>query len=248
METNIINDTIEKLRINNNTDFEQFIKLIENYPSIHVIEFTSNIKLTTKYCELLGELLKTNTTLKKLYFQRNIHNYEDCKYLFEGLKINRSLDKFYMFSPELDYNASNLLSDLIETNKSLTCIAVYIRNDNNNSVAIRMINALKINNTLKQISINLDCRDPDVCEYFVDFIKNNRSLTNISIYNAGQYNLNFKSALSIINALKYNPSITQFHGLLFYANHPTWENLLNKYCDRNRHNIKLKEMMLLDWS
>jgi hypothetical protein len=95
---------------------------------------------------------------------------------------------------------------------------------------------LKVNTTLRSLSMGYNGTTNEICsEAICSMIKINRTLNAIYI---SDLDINVKS---LWNALKGNPSIY----CLFFSRNNNLE--ITNLCDRNRHNIKLKNMSLLEF-
>jgi hypothetical protein len=157
----------------------------------------------------------------------------------QNLAVDSPLEKLRIDSTTLTQSDLKLIGDIVKIKKSLILINIFTEKIDSDT-SIYMINALKSNNTLKYIGILLNYEDNNVCAYLAEFLKDNRS-TYISFY--GRDFVNLDGCNLVVNALEYNPYITAFYGL-----HIECYNTVKMYIERNKHNIKLKSMMLLDWS
>jgi hypothetical protein len=173
-----------------------------------------------KECIEICKLLETDTLIKTVYLNYKIDGNKYCEELANLLKVNNTITKLIICPRETDMLGSRILC----------------QNFN------RIIDALKINNTVTHIKIYVDHINHVYCKYFADLLKVNNRLSHIKL--CINY-LNHCDYKNIIDSIKYNSSI-----IYVCVKPPMYPylgyNKLRNYISRNKHNIKLKQMMLQD--
>jgi hypothetical protein len=228
--------------------FSEFADDIVNNKIEKISKFTHMINdyITADNCEEFIKLFKTNTSVESIEFPSNIFNKKCFELLNEVLKINNTIKELNLSNNVIDNECFELLMDGIKFNTSITNINIWYSDDIVNEYTTNIIiNMLSINNIIKVIQIPLYFSDFNQCIRFAEFIKNNNTLTKISISRKNGVNLDGIDL--IIDALEYNRNITDV-GL--YSGEISMM-LLDKiaiFCERNKFNTKLKSMSLLDWS
>jgi hypothetical protein len=212
-----VTDLNNKLHVLNNS--VQLINMLQNN-TIHTIELYHNFYKVIS-CDELTKLLKYNTSVDKI-------------------KIIFSYDESVKSECDFYNNCSKLLFDIFKTNKSIKYVELtnYIITNEN---LTHMFNVLKINDTIKHLTITLRSIDT---VYLVDLIKNNNTLEIIKIFT--NFTIRKEPYIDqLVDAIKYNSSITSIYICIVNIQAKKEQKIL-KYCDRNKYNARLKRLMIQD--
>jgi hypothetical protein len=189
----------------------------------------------------LFELLKINISVTSLCisYQSNTNNNKFYELLSDYLSISTYL-KYINFG---DYNISVensiLLSSALKKNNSLIQIHLYYQNLDKKGCNY-IIDSLKFNKTVTYFIINVPSIDGN---YLAELLKVNTTLTAIQLHitSVGEYRVEIE--IEIEKALKNNRYITVL--ILGYRRVGMEENI-KTYCERNKYNNNLKSLMLQD--
>jgi hypothetical protein len=170
-------------------------------------------------CINIFELLKANTSIKTLFFSYDNNIYEDeyCRLLGEFLLDNNTIDTLHIFVFGQNY---------------ILCKIKWKH----------IMNALKTNKTVKILIVQTALIGTSSCMRLSNLLKVNTTIDQI--YLCANV-INIKGREHIMNALQHNSTI-----VLFDSNHDTdlsVDRRIFEFCQRNKHNSKLKQMMLTDF-
>ena len=116
--------------------------------------------LTDEDALAIGELLKTNSTLKELYLWNN--NITDVQSIGEGLKTNNTLTTLYLFNNNItDDSGIQSIIDVLKTNNALKTLWLW-----NNQLSSNMRSQLKAIEQYKREwikRVSTSERDADTC-------------------------------------------------------------------------------------
>jgi hypothetical protein len=215
------------------------------------MEIYVRLQNTKKLIGIVTATQLINIFKNEIIHQINIHskftNIISCDQLFELLKMNTTINRvdFMMYDYDNNNNNNNeknhycnQLFELLKNNTSIEVLYLAHRNINND-VFGNLINALKVNTTLKHIMIETNSM---YCDHVVEILGCNKALFKIHLF---IYTVTYNQHNRIINALKNNPYVIDLH--LSSIETFSEKNKIKKYCIRNNHNIKLKELMLYDF-
>ena len=131
--------------------------------------------MNKKEVKSLSEMLKYNTSIKKLSISKNYTPYSDWFLIYKSLEFNKNIKKLILFNNLLTVNETdrrydlNLLCKCLYFNKSIT--SIYIED-----------------NIIKDIDL------------IVDLLKSNHHITSIDFFEFGFNGRNYD--INIINNLK----------------------------------------------
>jgi hypothetical protein len=225
-------------------NYDKILELLEFNTSVTQLYFPHNI-LTNNSIDKLCRVLKNNVlTSVSISITNNKVNYTNFKLLTKAFGENTSLTHLYISENTFGSDELRLISEMLKVNKSITNISIFFRVQNmDNEAIIHMIEALKINKTLRIVTIPMKLDELFVCVYFARFLRDYNTLSEIDLV-YGLYIDKFNINL-IIDALESNRNIWILDGF----NHEIDDIQLkrkNIYCDRNRHNINLRNLSILD--
>jgi hypothetical protein len=228
--------------INNKGEFinqEKLFTLLKNneISMLHTFGYTDS-----NYYDQLLKLLKINRSVTRLWIKYNGYS--------NNGKQNSNQNKFYKLICDylinttdlklinfIDYGISvensMLLSNAFKQNNSLNEIHLYNKHLDK-SACTYFINSLKFNKTITTLTTDICSIDGN---HIAELLKVNTSLTSISVYVEKVTNIRV-----IDNALKNNKYIEYI-----YTNfkQDMYKNI-STYCDRNKHNNKLRSTMIED--
>jgi hypothetical protein len=223
----------------------EFIKLLEHNTSIKTVHFPRNA-LNIESIKLLSEILKINTTITNLNLADSIFsNYEYCKLLTKAIGQNTSLTELHWMENNFGSDELKLVSDnIIKVNNSLKVVSIYFnRYIINNNAAIHLIDSLKLNKTLINVTIPMNLNNFHVCEYFAKFLRENDTICIYALLTGDNIDLNGIDL--IIDALEYNPYVKIISGFLYKIPGLISKQIRRRY-KRNNYNYGLRNMSILD--
>jgi len=143
----------------------------------------------------IGELLKTNNTLKELNLDDD--NITDIQSIGDALKTNNTLETLYLFNNNITDVQS--IGEGLKTNNTLTRLSL----SGNNITNVQSIGeGLKSNNTLKTLTLsNNNITDDGGIQSIIDVLKTNNTLKTLFLYD-NQLSDNMKSQLDVIEQYK----------------------------------------------
>jgi len=218
--------------------YGQLFELLKQNTSIHTIQFAFSDcfnAVNKNNCKLLHELLNTNTTIKKLYLIQNIMENEDWFNLVDALKDNIILTDLEL---DFDYNKLHGYYNVVTITNAI-------------NIWKKIVGILKVNTTLKNIKIvtptiydknyeklEISC----ISTYIVELLTVNKTLNKIHL----NISHNLKRLYDIIDILK-NKNNTSVTDLCLSSDMSPYEiDQITQICELNKHNIRLKELMLND--
>jgi len=207
---------------------------------------TNSLPIAINYKHIF-ELLKTNTSITHIkfdyshYYHRSKQSILWYKYLCETLIVNESLNTFSISSIYIIPGDLVGINKILKHNNSLKTIVLDCRILCSNTWD-KITDMLKINNFIKTViinTINIEFTTNFIEKNLIKLLCYNKSLNKIELY--GMHNkLCYKS---IIDTLYYNIHITSLE--LYYIDLEDREKI-TEICERNKHNIRLKNLMLED--
>jgi Ran GTPase-activating protein (RanGAP) involved in mRNA processing and transport len=186
------------------------------------------------------ELLEKYTNITTIYLYDNKIGNKGAKLIANLLKTNNHLTILDLSYNIIGDKGVKLLGDAIKQNTSL--ITINLQNNKLTLAGIKyFLDSFKENTTIKNLYIGWEYRSTynydDAIKIIIDFIQTNKTVNNIFI---GDIPIDINSMNMINSVLEDNPSITQFNYIIDNSNR------LNNICNRNKHNLRLKEMKLVD--
>jgi hypothetical protein len=188
------------------------------------------------------ELIKTNTSINSIFMstKTNIKHY---KLLCKALQINNFLQNISFEQEIMSSQICRWINKMLNVNTSLIGIQLLCRHIDDEGWS-SLINALHVNKTVKEIRITVRSISLININKLVELVKVNNTLNTLilsSYYAFEDYKL-------LINALKNNPSIINccVEDVDNYDLNSGVTNKIKKYTKRNKHNIRLKQMLIQD--
>jgi hypothetical protein len=208
--------------------------------SLSFFENPENISDNINYAQVF-EILKTDQSVTNIHFNsgsvNNDYDYTTWyKLLCNTLKFNNTINSLTITSK----NDKNwfYIDQLLKINNNIKRITMNCFSINRYSSSC-MKSALQNNGTLLKLQFNIRT----ICEEFFrclsEIISTNNTLRSLNLII--DYVPDLKHWGYIINAMEYNYSIIDIHS--GYYDKP---DKLRNYLARNKHNIRLKTMMLQD--
>jgi hypothetical protein len=219
-------------------DLQKLCEILKLNTSLESLSLESNAihDVGAKY---VSDFLKINNTLKTLILTSNCITYDGIKLIADSLIHNTCLDKLLLSSNNLKNEGAIYIMDLITQNNSITELDISYNFIDELGLKTIM-NILKTNTSLKSFRMNTSSNlysDNILSECVSDMLRQNNTLNKLGIYTSFGAP---RPILSIEDALIINPSITY----ILYDNKPI--TIIEEICSRNMHNLRLKEMMLVD--
>jgi hypothetical protein len=226
-------------KIRNNDDMIEIINN-EQICMLDLYEHPNNLSGKIDYIKLF-ELLKTNKSIRII----NFTNYEsittDIDYtewytlLCDTLTVNNSVDTLGI--PIIGHKGWHQVDQVLKTSNITHFMfsSFDTSTESNNS----MTNILKNNSTLLNLTDNTYIIDSEYCKCLADILSTNNTITSVFLSAFELDGLTY-----ITDVLEHNYSIQNLYTAdLVYVED---EQRIEKYCKRNKHNYKLKSMMLCD--
>jgi hypothetical protein len=134
--------------------------------------------------------------------------------------------------------------EMLKTNESITWICFGLDPNNNYDYSkwiILLVDILKMNTTLSKFFLAKSVINSRECNYISILLKMNSTLNSIIIIT-----LRVEQCMPITKAMKYNYFVTVFRLCCWGECEHKCKKVLKKYSDRNKHNIRLKALMIQD--
>jgi hypothetical protein len=218
-----------------NVDYVDNAKIIATNKYFRQIAINSIDKLT--------RVLKTNE-IYKLGFTTDPNIFDNdinYKKIFELLKTNTTITHIvFGSSRNINYDYSKwylLLSDTLVNNNKINSFCL-IKSTIDHEEINHINEILRINNNIDIIEI--DCRNMNNGVCLGKMLQENKTLNYFYMY-VERIITDYEH---IIRGLKDNYSITRV--LILCRTVLDLDNVINKFCKRNRHNIRLKSMIIQD--
>jgi len=181
---------------------------------------TININGTVEECREICKLLKTNTTVTKLYFRYIDDSEKHCKLLGDLLKVNNTITHLYIAADAYHFWNSNI-NDPCEGFSYIT-------------------DALEINKSLIVMKIDIVIMSYENCRLLAKLLKSNNNNVLRIINLATSVVTNYDE---LVLAMEHNFSITDL-SFEKYSHYDAYK--IKERCLLNTHNIGLKSMRLVD--
>jgi Ran GTPase-activating protein (RanGAP) involved in mRNA processing and transport len=183
------------------------------------------------------ELLEKYTNITTLFLYDNKIGNKGAKLIANLLKTNNHLTVLDLSYNNIGDKGVKLLGDAIKQNTSLININLF--GNKLKLVGFKyFLDSLEENTTLKSLSIGCGygiIYKDEAKKIIINFIRINKTVNHLFIRDIY---IDINTMNMINSVLEDNPSITQFNHII---NHT-----FNKICNRNKHNLKQKEMQLVD--
>ena len=227
------NTQIELLKLRNISDSKALnilmFQLIQN-KSVSSLEMDS-VKLDVEGGRTLRDILRENTTLRKMKISYSIVSIDVAQQLAEGLQYNTGLESLQLFWIS-DSKALNILMFQLIQNKSLSSLELnYVNLDVKGGRILRDI--MRENNTLRNMKLYKSIDSIDVAQRLADGLQYNTGLHTLylhDIYGSGVMKI-------LIEGLSCNNTIQT---LMLYWNSMTIEDyqLLNNSILKKNQTLK----------
>lgn len=149
-----VNSILTSLSLSNNNikDLNDFSNVLKTNSIISSINLSHNY-INDYNFNIFSEVLKSNTSISSLDLSfNNITSYDN---FFDILKTNSSLTELKILMIENSNNNLNL-SEMIKSNSSLVKLDLLVKNNSlTSNIPYIICKALKVNNTLYSLSINI---------------------------------------------------------------------------------------------
>jgi len=200
-----------------------------------------------EWCGILSDVLKFNTTIltMALYIVNTTKN--GLKSIYEGLSENKSIhvikiDMSNDLGTKVFSNNNKMLENMLKTNTHLTHIHFYFNNIDSMTWS-KIVESLKVNETVTRLGLTIRRRTNfNGSIQLKELLRVNKQICNMELYTRGMITFN-----DIISAIKNSPYITYFIENSEDNVADDMVEKIDKYCNRNLYNNKLKTMMLQDF-
>ena len=154
---------------------------------------------------LLADMLKVNTTLKKLNIRFCSITVTGISKITEALEVNTTLKTLDLSSAHFGNNGAIKLAKMLKNNKSIETL-IICDNSIGDSGMIEIAEALKSNNKLKELNINDNRFADNAANKIVEVISINKTLKKLYMaYNC----ITVMAADTIVKALQNNKTLIE---------------------------------------
>jgi hypothetical protein len=222
-------------------------QLFTSLKNNEVLEMNTSEYTDIQYYRELFKLLQINTSIKQLCIkygncnidsrQSDTDNSEFYKLLSDYLRISIYLRELILVDYHITIKNSMLLNDVFKHNNTLNEIYLYYRNLDKDGCT-HFIDSIKFNKTATVIGIDMNLINDN---HIVELLKVNTRIS--SIYFLHEEVEKPETIKTIEKALKNNQYVT-FLCVNFRSQNKYKK--INTYCERNKHNLELKSMLIQD--
>jgi len=166
---------------------------------------------------------------------------DTCGDFLKLVENNTSIKSiFFCGTDYVDLEFFKLLNTMLKNNTTLEVIQFAKTNISYESCKLLM-DSLNCNKSIKRLILN-ELLSFHQIKLIIELLKVNKTLTELYIFDGF---VDHDAVVDIVNALKDNPCITSLH-VNVNIGCKELQDRINKYCNRNTHNTKLKSMSLVD--
>ncbi|MFN8832266.1 MAG: hypothetical protein ACK5WS_00480 [Alphaproteobacteria bacterium] len=140
-----------------------------------------NTDISAEEAKHIGDLLKTNKTLKSIDYAWSKIADAGVQHICEALKVNKTLKSIHLSWNQITDAGVQHLCDLLKTNKTLKSIDLS-HNQITDAGVQHICEALKINATLQSIELRCNQITDAGVQHLCDLLKTNTTLQSIELY------------------------------------------------------------------
>ena len=168
---------------------------------------SENYKFTNEGAKMIGEAIKVNKTLKKLYISHNSISDDGAAAISDGLKCNISLQELNMSDNKITSEGAKMIGEAIKVNKTLKKLYIS-HNSISDDGAAAISDGLKYNFSLQELNMSYNKITNKGAKMIGEAIKVNKTLQKLDIsYNS----ISDDGAAAISDGLKYNISLQELN-------------------------------------
>ncbi|AYV82251.1 MAG: hypothetical protein Homavirus20_9 [Homavirus sp.] len=165
----------------------------------HITSIRIGDHISDEYCAKLVDILKDIQITYLSLYCCDI-NTLTCKALGELLSVSKTLQSLHVSRCDIDYSSFIYITEALKTNKFLITLGFNYCFGTDQTYMLYFSDALKVNNTLKELTLIDNCIQNSGAKVFAEALKVNRTLEILHQEDS------FRDDI-IVNALKFNPSI-----------------------------------------
>jgi len=229
------NICLEEINLGNNDLQSSAVVILQALKGISTLKILSlyGNSMSRKVVDDLSDVIKNNICLEEIDLGRN-NLQSSAVVILQAMKGILNLKKLFLEDNNMSEKVVDDLADVIRNNTALE--ELYLGNNDLQSSAVVVLQALKGISTLKKLSLYGNNMSRKVADDLSDVIKNNICLEEIDL---GSNNLQ-SSAVVILQALK---GISTLKSLYLYSNNMSGK-VVGDLSDVIKNNIYLEEINL----
>jgi Ran GTPase-activating protein (RanGAP) involved in mRNA processing and transport len=209
----------------------------------------SNKCTTLKDLTTLCDELKVNTNLKTIFLRLNNIGVEGAKIIGDMLEQNRSLTAIYLSENQIGDAGLKHILNAVEKNNVLEILSVAENNITDVGVKyiIKMFKTRSTQQNVLQINLygNYKITENGFKLFADNIIRSNINFQQLYILHSKMTNSSIKY---IVDALEHNRYITEFGPITDIGFMCSYNDIIIKICKRNKHNMNLSNLKLVDFS
>jgi hypothetical protein len=156
---------------------------------------------------ILSNMLRSNTTITKLYLSNNGIGDSGVLYLVEALQHNTSISQLHLDSNSIGDQGAKALFNFLKDNKRITTLSIH-SNFLGDAGALVIADCLKENTTLTTLYLSNNSISNKGALAIADALRVNSKLTHLYLFNQNNTFLDVQQILSVIKEQsKINPTI-----------------------------------------
>lgn len=191
------------------TDVNQLLnnlcEILKSNTTVKKLYFSGGCLLDSEGVRLLGEFLKTNKTLESLDLTGNHVGPKGLACISEALKANGALKKLILRTNDLGPDGSRHLSEALKINKTIE--SLDLSNNDMGSEGSRFVcEALATNRTIKRLDLNINNIDSEGARLVGEALKTNNTLEFLDL---SLNKIGLMGAIYISDALTANKALKE---------------------------------------
>ncbi|CAF1458627.1 unnamed protein product [Adineta ricciae] len=165
----------------------------------------SEIKVSNKAAQHLGEMLKRNKVITKISLTHTKLTSAGSEFIASGLEINESLTYLDLSNNKIRSSGFCALGNALKLNKTLSTL--YLTHNKTNSSGVHPFGeALSVNRSLKILHLYDNYIDCIGATYIANGLKNNETLTKLSL---SSNRISSVGAAALADSLRQRPTVLQ---------------------------------------
>jgi hypothetical protein len=200
------------------------------------------------WIKMIINVLEENTILEELVFNVSHLPTHNIEYICNALKVNTTLKKLKLFSYYIGCIEDKIIGNMLKINTSLKSIDLDCITYNG---FVHIIDALKVNTSLNILCVHDNGIEfePEIDHYINTELESNTSITCINFY--GYHDSDSEYSDSEEDDEDDDDSYSDSeeddeNNEYIESHHRSRNNNIPYVCSRNKHNMELKSMLLVD--
>ena len=162
-------------------------------------------KITNEGARTIGEAIKVNKTLQKLYINDNSISDDGAVAISDGLKCNSSLQELNISHNKITNEGAKMIGEAIKVNKTLQKLYIT-HNSISDDGAAAISDGLKCNSSLQELHISWNNITKEGIKFIAESIKINTTLHTLDL---SQYDINDRLSfnMTVLTAVYHNNTL-----------------------------------------